>query len=356
MKSDIFFKWLIVFSLLITKLHGFGTLPSWTRSFASFGRSKFPASGGGSFGNGNGGPGKGLQKRVSGDNDGGGPRSLILGFSTLVSLAVETRQEEGLLASSNGLYKSSYRRSTRLHGASERYRGGQGWEKKTSALGNSPATMLTIIITVAGFLMQQSDPYLLMRGAKYAPLIRRGQYYRLLTPLFLHGNMAHLFTNMFSLNNVGPAVEKLFGSRLFFVLYGLSGIGGNIASMYYGDSRAIGIGASGAVFGMTGLIAAHLLKNRRIMGTRAEAGLKSVQNTLIINAVYGYANRGIDNTAHIGGFLAGLAMGYVFGPTYGYKHRSNEIEQQNLLFTALRYPFYTLKALGRSSKRSRRRY
>jgi len=148
----------------------------------------------------------------------------------------------------------------------------------------------------------------LIFGAKFNPLIMSGEYWRLITPMFLHGGIVHIFFNSYSLYAIGPAVEDLFGKAKFAVIYFIAGIMGNIASFAF--STHVSVGASGAIFGLLGALVYLLRKDRRIFKTSFGTGIVI---TILYNLIYGFMNEGIDNFAHIGGLIGGFAAAMVVG-------------------------------------------
>ncbi|CAM9453373.1 unnamed protein product [Phaeothamnion confervicola] len=185
-------------------------------------------------------------------------------------------------------------------------------------MGSLPAgghvTMALLGANIAMFIMQWLVPELTMAGAKVAPAIfQQGQFYRLLTPIFLHGSVSHLLMNCLSLYNIGPAVESYFGSSRMLLVYVLSGVAGNVASCLY-SPQTVGIGASGAVFGMMGAFGMFLYSNQRVLGGGSRRALGSIGRVVLINAAFGLSTRGIDNLAHAGGFVGGALMAALVGP------------------------------------------
>jgi len=148
----------------------------------------------------------------------------------------------------------------------------------------------------------------LIFGAKFNPLIMNGEYWRLITPMFLHGGIVHLFFNSYSLYVIGPAVEDLFGSVKFAVIYFIAGIIGNVASFAF--STHMSVGASGAIFGLFGALVYLIRKDRRIFKTSFGT---SIVVTIVYNLIYGFMNERIDNFAHIGGLVGGFATATVVG-------------------------------------------
>ena len=142
-------------------------------------------------------------------------------------------------------------------------------------------------------------------GAKYGFLIGEGEWWRFVTPVFLHANLIHLGFNSWVLFDLGPAVEGLYGPQKFLVLYVVTGSAGFVLS-YLWQPLAVSVGASGAIFGLIGVMIAYGYRNRRGAG-------EAVRNMFVRYAVYmlafGLVISGIDNAAHIGGLAAGIAFG-----------------------------------------------
>ncbi|MBI4444020.1 MAG: rhomboid family intramembrane serine protease [Acidobacteria bacterium] len=162
-------------------------------------------------------------------------------------------------------------------------------------------------IDVASLLGGIDNVTLVRFGAKYGVLIMEGEWWRFLTPIFLHGNLIHIIFNTWVLSDAGPAVESLYGSQKFLVLYVFSGALGFVFSFFW-NPYSISIGASGALFGLIGAMIAYGYRNRRTVA-------ESVRNMYVRWAVYvllfGFMVRGVDNAAHIGGLVGGLAFGWL---------------------------------------------
>ena len=145
-------------------------------------------------------------------------------------------------------------------------------------------------------------------GADFGPLTLNGQWWRLFTSNFVHFGFIHLGLNMWCLWNLGRAAEQLLGRFSYLLAYIASGIFGSIASVYW-HPQGVGAGASGAIFGMAGVLVsfvylkktpAHLQINKKMLG--------SLGTFIAYNLVFG-ALPGISNAAHIGGLVMGLAVG-----------------------------------------------
>mmetsp|Transcript_22017 Transcript_22017/g.32521 ORF Transcript_22017/g.32521 Transcript_22017/m.32521 type:complete len:336 (+) Transcript_22017:112-1119(+) len=170
-----------------------------------------------------------------------------------------------------------------------------------------------IAINVLAFAAQSLYPSLTRFGVKLSEKILNGEeLYRLFTPIFLHGGLGHLFMNSYSLDSVGPDLERYFGPGRFLATYVASGIAGNYLSAMKSPNPSLG--ASGAVFGIVGAYFAFLSINSNVFGRRGEARMDGLVQTVFINAFMGLANPMIDNWGHAGGFLGGISMAVLFGP------------------------------------------
>ena len=151
---------------------------------------------------------------------------------------------------------------------------------------------------------------LLKWGASYGPFELSTQWWRVVTAMFVHIGLLHIVLNMYCLWNLGPLAERLFGPGRFLLLYLLSGVGGNVASVGL-HPTIVAAGASGAIFGVAGALlpVLHLRKIPAIVSLRGRGGL-GIGGFIVYNLVYGFANTGIDNAAHIGGLVIGFVIGY----------------------------------------------
>lgn len=142
-------------------------------------------------------------------------------------------------------------------------------------------------------------------GAKVNNLILEGEYWRLITPIFLHGSLMHLLVNCYSLYIIGSLVERLYGRGRFITSYLIAGILGNLCSFLFVPGPSVG--ASGAIFGLMGILLYFGLE--RPLQFKVYFG-SSIITTILINLVYGFSSTGIDNFAHLGGLIGGfLAIG-----------------------------------------------
>ncbi len=148
-------------------------------------------------------------------------------------------------------------------------------------------------------------------GALYGPLVvLKGEWWRLFTAMFLHGGMTHILMNMFSLYLIGRGMEIYFSKSAYVAIYLFSGLLGGVASLYM-HPQSVGIGASGAIFGVFGALAGFFLAHRRMLASsQAQAIFKDFAVIIGLNLVLGLSVASIDMSAHIAGLIVGLAGGF----------------------------------------------
>lgn len=166
------------------------------------------------------------------------------------------------------------------------------------------ANILVFVLTsLRGGLGPDADTVLYHAGMLYAPDIWQGQYWRLLTAMFLHGSLMHIAFNMWALRNLGEELEAVYGSPAFLVLYLGAGWTGSLASLMFSGAS---VGASGAIFGLAGAWLAIALRRKEYF----QAFGQQVLIIVVINLGIGYAGRSlIDNNGHIGGLIGGFILG-----------------------------------------------
>ena len=170
---------------------------------------------------------------------------------------------------------------------------------------------------------------LVRMGAKVTPLIAAGEYWRLLTSMFLHIGLMHLAFNAYALIILGTELERLYGPGRLVAIYLFSGLFGSLAS--YAFSYNLAAGASGAIFGLIGALAAFFLVHRERLGTYGRTRLANIAFLIAVNLFFGFTQTGIDNFAHIGGLLSGLALGWALVPKYQLDPIRYEIIDRNQL-------------------------
>src|SRR5436189_3428681 len=153
-----------------------------------------------------------------------------------------------------------------------------------------------------------SNETLMAFGVKANGEIARGQWWRFVTPIFIHIGMLHLIFNSYALWIVGPQVEKLYGPARFVILYVLTGIAGVYGSYrYHPDDPSAG--ASGAIFGLFGVLLVFGIRYRHSIPPAFKRAVGTgVLPVIVLNLIIGFTVKVVDNSAHIGGLLAGAAL------------------------------------------------
>ena len=180
-----------------------------------------------------------------------------------------------------------------------------------------PTVTYTLLgVTVLIFILQMLSETLLgsdfpaMIGMKENSLVAQGQFWRLLTPVFLHGSILHIGFNMYALWIIGGRMERAYGHGKFIALYFLSAYAGNVFSFLFQPSPSLG--ASTAIFGLLAAEGVLLYLNRKLIHD-ARSMLQNIITIGVINLIIGTTG-GIDNWGHLGGLLGGLAFGWLGGP------------------------------------------
>lgn len=167
--------------------------------------------------------------------------------------------------------------------------------------------IIFIIMVFSGFgFISFKAKVLLEWGANFKPFVTEGQWWRLLTSVFLHGGVMHLFSNMIGLWIVGIFLEPVLGKTKYLLIYLSTGIFASLASIWWNEAT-VSVGASGAIFGLYGLFIALLL----LKVFPPQLSKTFLTFTLIFvgyNLLMGLMG-GIDNAAHIGGLLSGFIIG-----------------------------------------------
>ena len=175
-------------------------------------------------------------------------------------------------------------------------------------------TGLIVINVLVFFLLSlrgdtESGYFMLQYGAMYEPLVTEGhEYYRLITSLFLHFGIQHLLNNMVMLGALGYQLENEIGRIKFLLIYFISGIGGNLCSLYWNVSHGqhvISAGASGAIFGLMGALLYIVAVNRGRLGRLSGRGMLIM---VALSLYFGLTSSGVDNSAHIGGLICGILI------------------------------------------------
>jgi rhomboid protease GluP len=140
-----------------------------------------------------------------------------------------------------------------------------------------------------------------------------GELWRLLTVVLVHGGVLHLAFNMYALFIVGPIVESLYGHWRFALIYLLCAAAGSAASYAFSDA-SISVGASGAVFGLFGMLLVADRVHKPALTRNARNLTAQIGGLIVVNLIIGTVSPGIDNAAHVGGLVAGMLLGLVMVP------------------------------------------
>lgn len=203
-------------------------------------------------------------------------------------------------------------------------------------------TVYIIAICVAVYLVEVAfsrslDPSvnaLFVLGALNGQAVFAGQWWRMLASVFLHGGVLHIAFNMWALFNLGILGEILYGRRNYTILYLLCGLGGSALSIIWHPNQ-VGVGASGAIFGIAGALlpALKFQRNPRVAAA-LRGSFGSIGLFVIYNLLFGAAVPFIDNAAHLGGLITGIVTGY-FLPSYTVEEERNQTGRATLVFLAV---------------------
>jgi membrane associated rhomboid family serine protease len=193
------------------------------------------------------------------------------------------------------------------------------WQPKTRGrLGNTrltPVVIALIVINVAVYIWEVTSHagLYVYQGANYScanlaecrfalipAAVHHGQWYRLFTAPFLHASIEHILLNMVTLAIVGSPVEAELGKGRFIVLYLLSALGGSVGSYLLSSPNELGVGASGAIFGLMGAYV--------VLARRRGWDVGTILALILVNLVFSFAYPGIDWRAHLGGLITGAVV------------------------------------------------
>lgn len=230
-----------------------------------------------------------------------------------------------------------------------------GGQVMVSMPDSKPVVTYAILgLTVIVYLLQMATQSLFgtdipaLYGTKVNELIAQGQYWRLFTPLLLHGSILHIGFNMYALWILGRDIERFYGRWRFLAIYIVSGFGGNVFSMIF--TPAPSLGASTAIFGLFAAEGMFFFQNRHIFGRRSQQAIYQIIVLAAINFFLGLSP-GIDNWGHLGGFLAGGMFAYIGGPVLdvrpsypGYEVYDRRSKNAGLVATLIVFVFFSFLA------------
>jgi membrane associated rhomboid family serine protease len=161
----------------------------------------------------------------------------------------------------------------------------------------------------SGTIMDFPVNELVVWGANIGPLTLTGEWWRLLSNVFVHGGIIHIAFNMWCLWNLGALAESLYGRWTYAAIYLICGVGASLTSVAW-HPYTPSVGASGAIFGLAGaLLAAFKLGEFSVPRAALSGTLRSLGVFVFYNLAFGAVMPGIDNSAHIGGLVTGLIVG-----------------------------------------------
>jgi rhomboid protease GluP len=165
----------------------------------------------------------------------------------------------------------------------------------------------------AGFL--RVNPTAAIRaGSNFGPYTENGEWWRLLSSVFIHFSLAHIFFNMLVLVEGGKVVERMVGSVRFLGIYLFAGVTGSLISLLW-HPTVNSAGASGAIFGVFGAVVAYLVRyNRQVPRSIYLRHSRLAIVFIGYNLLFGFTHQGIDNGAHLGGLFGGFILGLVLAP------------------------------------------
>ena len=213
-------------------------------------------------------------------------------------------------------------------------------EKKLAKIFSPKKPIITYILIVLNIMMfmflATSGEEMFYSLCDNRPAVLGGQYYRMITSMFVHADIIHLLFNMYALFILGPQVEKYYGRLKFTLIYLISGLLGSVFSLVFASSNTFSMGASGAIFGLLGSIAYFTYYYRATLQSLLRSQIVPV---IVINLALGFFISGIDIWGHIGGLIGGILMSMAIG--IGDKGRKsdriNGVIVLILLFAAMIY-------------------
>lgn len=168
-------------------------------------------------------------------------------------------------------------------------------------VGTGQVTTVLVGVLVAVYLLQLvAGPIVELRFGLQPLAVAAGEPYRLVTAAFLHGGLLHLGFNALALLSLGPQLEAALGRLRFSMLYGLAALGGSVASYVLSDPRILGVGASGAIYGVFGGLF--------VLARRLRYDMRGLAVLLGLNLALGFLVPTIDWRAHLGGLAVGVVL------------------------------------------------
>lgn len=204
---------------------------------------------------------------------------------------------------------------------------------------STPATYILVAINVIIFIAMVASGIswitpeterVLHWGADYGPLTLNGQYWRLLTSMFLHFGIIHLLGNMWCLWSLGQLAERFLGAFTVLGVYLLTGFGASLLSLSW-DPMRVSAGASGAIFGIAGVLVPVLYYGKlNLPKEEVRHLLGYVVRFSLLNLFFGLKGH-IDNMAHVGGLVSGLLIGLFLARTFNSAAEEQSAKRRTVL-------------------------
>jgi rhomboid protease GluP len=177
---------------------------------------------------------------------------------------------------------------------------------------NTVMLIITFVLSVAaGSGVAQFNTGVLVDLGGLVPIFvtRAGEYYRLVSAMFLHGNLLHFLANaVIGIYVLSAGLEKLIGSLKFLVLYMLGGIGASLVVLFTNDPVSLTIGASGAIFAVLGALLYIILYREDMLTFQDKQTIKTL---IILNILFTFFGANISIAGHLGGFASGFLLSYL---------------------------------------------
>ncbi len=203
--------------------------------------------------------------------------------------------------------------------------------------------LIAVNVIVWGLMVLSGvDPFhptsamVLRWGGNTAFNVQHGEWWRLLTATFLHSGVEHLMVNMIGLWLVGQTAERIYGHRLFLLVYIGAALVGSAFSLHVAALRGVSVGASGAVFGIAGALLVAVYEHRATLPkVFSKEMFTGIGFFLVYSLVQGFAKPGVDNAAHVGGLLAGVVMAMVLPVRFNILRFAAQVRSRAVVAAAL---------------------
>lgn len=214
---------------------------------------------------------------------------------------------------------------------------------KTIMVVNVVLFVLMVIASGGKELMNPTTEFLIQWGANAGAYTLDGDYWRIVTAAFLHGSFLHIAMNMAVLWDVGPLVERIYGSKRFLLLYFFAAITASLNTLFW-NPGGCSVGASGAVFGIFGAMLAFYQSHRKSIPAHVIKEKSRVVMAVIgYNLIFGVMQPNIDNAGHVGGLIGGFLIGLVLSPREPLKRKIRFLEVLGVaVCTALCFGLWTV--------------